>query len=208
MNPHHHHHFVIRPRRTYIAEIITVYCRFQLFISRMPKSRVAKKEILKRKRDADNEDEPHSPEPPRTVVSETVSETLASSSSSQVARRQKKEVRAEPLHLDVDQETQVSEFLKDNPFLYTKGDRDFKNAKLKIAKWEEMADLLGVASDKLLTWYNTIRTRIGKLTTDKSGQPPPNFSDRDQEILTAFAFLKDHIVRVPGRVAVSVSIII
>lgn len=150
------------------------------------------------------------------VIAETVStadvtelalESQPAKKTSQAARRKKKETRAVHLNLTDEQETDLADWLKDTPYLYTKGSRSFRNSGTKTVAWDKKAKLMNVDSEELFTWYKSIRTRVGKLTGDKSGQAPVILSDRDQFILNTFRFLSDHIVRVPSRVAVSVSIL-
>ena len=59
----------------------------------------------------------------------------------------------------------------------------------------------------LMTWYESIRTRIGKLTSQPSGSFRTVMTDRDLFILRNFDFLKTQIARQPSRLAVSVSIV-
>jgi len=119
----------------------------------------------------------------------------------------KKGEKTPKLILSDHSEIDISDWLKSNQFIYTKGSREFRETQLKIRAWEEKAKELNVEPAALQTWYESIRTKVGKLTKDKSGQAAPQLTDREKFIIMHFRFLKDHIVRQPSRVAVSVSIL-
>ena len=56
------------------------------------------------------------------------------------------------------------------------------------------------------TWFDSLRTKYGKLSAVKSGDGARELTFRDKWVLDKFAFLKRHIVRVPSRQACGVSI--
>ena len=58
----------------------------------------------------------------------------------------------------------------------------------------------------LKTWYESIRTKVGKIHDTKSGSAAKVKTDRDVFILAHFGFLVTHICRVKGRTAVSLSL--
>ena len=62
---------------------------------------------------------------------------------------------------------------------------------------------MGLDVKQLHTWYESVRSKIGKLTDRKSGSATKELSDRDKYLLDKFGFLKDHIVRQPSRVGSS-----
>lgn len=62
------------------------------------------------------------------------------------------------------------------------------------------------AAKALRRWYDSMRTRFGKLTLTKSGQGANERTDRDRWILDTFSFLSKHIVRVSTKHGVSVRI--
>ena len=121
--------------------------------------------------------------------------------------KQKKRQRVAPLLLTEDQEEGLSDWLKSNDFIYMKGKREYKDSARKKTLWEGKASELGIELKALMTWYESIRTRVGKLTTQPSGSSRPVVTDRDEFILKNFDFLKTHIARMPSRLAVSVSIV-
>ena len=97
----------------------------------------------------------------------------------------------------------VAEWLRGYPYIFTKTSRLFRDTQKKTALWQQKAQELGVSYPGLMTWYESIRTKIGKLTKTKSGQPAGQPTDRDKFILQNFQFLAEHIVRMPSRTAQS-----
>ncbi|CAL8370622.1 unnamed protein product [Boreogadus saida] len=108
--------------------------------------------------------------------------------------------REKPVYLTDDQQQLLADWLKDHPEIYTKGCRDFKNTERKKRRWEDMAKDLGVTYEELIRWYQSTRTRVGKLLHTVSGQEV-DMSKTDRYLVATFRFLLDHIVRQPTRVA-------
>lgn len=114
--------------------------------------------------------------------------------------------RKASLILSDDQEEDVIEWLKEHPVLYTKTMRDYKDRAKKMQLWEEKAKEMGLLNGmQLLTWYESMRTRLGKLTRSKSGDGAKELTERQQWVLDKFDFLLHHISRSGGRQAVNVS---
>ncbi|CAL8292646.1 unnamed protein product [Arctogadus glacialis] len=110
--------------------------------------------------------------------------------------------REKPVYLTDDQQQLLADWLKDHPEIYTKGSRDFKNTERKKRRWDDMAKDLGVSYEELIRWYQSTRTRVGKLLHTVSGQEVDmSKTDRDRYLVATFRFLLDHIVRQPTRVA-------
>ena len=107
------------------------------------------------------------------------------------------------IHLTEEQEEDLAEWLRTNEFIFNKKRANYKNANLKKQMWEDKAAELEVDSKQLVTWYESVRTKVGKLGQSKSGDPAKELSDRDSFILRVFGFLAEHIVKQPSRVAVS-----
>jgi len=128
-----------------------------------------------------------------------------SQDSSKAPARKRQKVPA--VDLTDEQEIDMSDWLKTNNYLYTKGTKKYKNTQMKNHEWEKKGTELGVDHNGLFTWYESIRTKVGKLTDDKSGSAARQLTDRDQFILDHFRFLADHIVRQPTRSGISVSIL-
>ena len=75
--------------------------------------------------------------------------------------------------------------------------------------WELKGNELNIESTAVLvTWYESIRTKIGKLSQVKFGDAAKDLTDRDKFIKANFIFLNEHINRVrrlPVRTGFSVS---
>ncbi len=123
------------------------------------------------------------------------------------ALEQKKRTRRKGLVLTEDQEVSLGEWLRNHPEIYTKSMKAYKEIDKKKRLWEEKADELGLESAALLrTWYESVRTKIGKIKTGASGSAATQMSERDEFLERNFGFLRGHISRVRGRTAMSVSI--
>ena len=126
--------------------------------------------------------------------------TQASTSSGKSKRK-----RQDPVILTSAQEKKIAEWLRDSPMFYNKGLNSYKCHKNKKELWDKFAQEMGLTSEQMRRWYNTMRTAYGKLTKTKSGQAARKFTEREQWILDSFDFLKDHISRCPSRQVRSVS---
>lgn len=190
--------------------------------------RVAMKVTSQQKRDADQEKSSSSSDSDRSEIRsqplphplplltpatlEQPASDVESTTSTQPAQKKAKKTRkkaaaVEKLHLPDDQEIEIADWLKTNDFIYRKGNRNFRDTQMKTKRWTEKALELNVPLAGLMTWYDSIRTKVGKLTKDKSGQATSSLSDRDAFIMTNFRFLQDHIIRMTSRTAFSVSIL-
>ena len=120
--------------------------------------------------------------------------------------RRLKKPRKPNLQMDEAMEEEVSDWLIDNPVLYSKGLRDYKDTFKKQRLWEKKAAELNLEPSILQTWYKSMRTRLSKLTKSKSGDGSREMTDRDKWILTRFEFLKKHICRLRSRPGINVTI--
>ena len=57
----------------------------------------------------------------------------------------------------------------------------------------------------LKTWYESVRTKVGKISDKKSGSGTKDMTERDTFLMAHFGFLSGHISRIRGRTACSVS---
>ena len=103
------------------------------------------------------------------------------------------------------EEDELVDWVREHPILYVRTMKEYKDSAKKKLLWEGKAQQLGVDLHVLLTWYKSLRTRLGKLTFKKSGEGNAEKTDRDKWILERFDFLVKHIHRVKGRVGASVS---
>ena len=79
-----------------------------------------------------------------------------------------------------DIEARIVQFVQEHEFLYIKTHELYCNRDKKQAAWEELAAELKMDTKRLKTFWKGLRTRFGKLTKKKSGDPAPTFSERDQ----------------------------
>ena len=64
--------------------------------------------------------------------------------------------------------------------LYTKSMKEYKDTAKKIDLWNSKAAELDLESGPLLkTWYESVRTKVGKLSDKKSGSATKDMTDRD-----------------------------
>ena len=111
------------------------------------------------------------------------------------------------LVLSDEQEMELGDWLKENPMLYTKTMKEYKDMAKKIHLWNSKAAGLDVESGSVLkTWYESVRTKGGKLSDKKSSLATKDMTDRDTFLMQNFGFLASHIARVKGKPACSVSI--
>ena len=102
---------------------------------------------------------------------------------------------------------ELADWLKENPMLYTKSMKEYKDMAKKTDLWNSKAAELDLESESMLkTWYESVRTKVGKLSDKKSGSATKDMTDRDTFLMQNFGFLASHIERVKGRPACSVSI--
>ena len=91
--------------------------------------------------------------------------------------------------------------------MFKKTLKKFHDAPHKKGLWDDKAKDFKLESGQLLkTIYESIRTRIGKVNKLKSGSEAKELSARDAFLWQNFGFLTEHINRIQGRTAVSVSI--
>ena len=75
-----------------------------------------------------------------------------------------------PLVLSEEKELEMAEWMRRHAFLYSKGMKEYKDSGKKNRLWQEKAEDLGVESGALLkVWYESVRTKVGKISDKKSG---------------------------------------
>ncbi len=103
------------------------------------------------------------------------------------------------------EQDEMAEWIQDHRVLYDKADLEFKNKTMRQKLWENKAAEVGITLKSLKRWYDTMRTKYGKLTTEKSGGGSKEFEGKNRWILEKFDFCKTHIIRQVHRTAQSVS---
>ncbi len=110
--------------------------------------------------------------------------------------------KAKPLILTAEQEDDIVKWLKGNPCLFNKKLNDYRNTELKSLLWNLKGEELQVEAALLKTWFESMRTRFGKLTKTQSfddAAENTDLTERDQWIIDRFEFLHQHIVRIRRR---------
>ena len=82
--------------------------------------------------------------------------------------------KSKPLLLSSEQEDDLVEWLKENPCLF------IKKLNKMVALWQEKGAEMCVEVALLKTWFESMRTRFGKLTKSKSGDGNIDHTERDQ----------------------------
>lgn len=140
------------------------------------------------------------PDTDQESVKSTVAVEMSTLSTKQAAR-----IKRKACVIDDEVEVDLAEWLRNNPELYNKGMKLFKDRARKDRLWAEKAAEIKVDLPGLKTWYESIRTKVGKMFKTKSGQPTRDLTERDAFIKQNFSFLSQHISRMKGRVGCSVS---
>ena len=90
---------------------------------------------------------------------------------------------------DSDEEA-IVEFVKEQLELYDKTHDKFKDKQRKEGLWEKLAASRNLSVNTVKKWFETQRTRYGKLIQTKSGQAAEKSRLKD-----SFSFLRGHIRR-------------
>jgi hypothetical protein len=97
-----------------------------------------------------------------------------------------------------DVKARIVAWVQEHKFLYIKTHELYCNRYKMQAGWAELSAELKVDTKHLKTFWDGLRTRFGKLTKKKSGEPAPTFSERDQWILDNLCFINTYITRKQG----------
>lgn len=93
----------------------------------------------------------------------------------------------------------LADFIKENPQLYDKRQKDWLNVDFKSQLWTNAGKQQDppATGDQCKKLYENMRTRVGKImkTEKKSGAGQLERTVRDQEIMDTWSFLTQHIVR-------------
>ena len=93
------------------------------------------------------------------------------------------------------QETAIVEFVKEHPVLYDKEHARFHDRQKKEALWAEISAELKLQPFDVRRWFESQRTRYGKLSKLQSGQAPREMTKRQSWVYQQMGFLKTHIRR-------------
>ena len=85
------------------------------------------------------------------------------------------------------------EFVKEHPELYDKEHGRFHNRQRKEALWAEISAELKLQPFDVRRWFESQRTRYGKLSKLQSGQAPREMTKKQSWVYQQMGFLKTHI---------------
>ena len=91
------------------------------------------------------------------------------------------------------QENAIVEFVKEHPELYDKEHGRFHDRQRKEALWTEISAELKLQPFDVRRWFESQRTRYGKLYKLQSGQAPREMTKRQSWVYQQMGFLKTHI---------------
>ena len=95
---------------------------------------------------------------------------------------------------DSDEEA-IVEFVKQYEQLYDKTNDSFKDKQNKEKLWEQIASTRNLSIKTVKKWFETQRTKYGKLTQTKSGQAAEKSTKQQTWLKDSFSFLQGHIKR-------------
>ena len=152
--------------------------------------------MLMRKKIQRDETPPSTPEGPSPLPSDDNTSRSRSRSrevsprptQESISQAPKKRAKVAALNLAPEQQEELADWLKENDFIFVKDRSQYKDTAVKKRLWEE-AKTFGVDSRVLITWYESVRTKIGKLLDAKSSSATKELSDRDQYLKDNFGFL-------------------
>ena len=91
------------------------------------------------------------------------------------------------------QEIVIVEFVKEHPELYDKEHGRFHDRQRKEALWAKISAELKLQPFDVRRWFESQRTRYGKLSKVQSGQAPREMTKRQSWVYQQMGFLKTHI---------------
>ena len=97
------------------------------------------------------------------------------------------------LYLTDSDEEAIVDFVKDHKEFYDKTSEHFKGQARKESLWEEFTRSHKLSVKVCKTWFDSRRTRYGKLMRLKSGQVPKEMTERHTCIQEKQGFLRSHI---------------
>ena len=138
-----------------------------------------------------------SPSLPREVSRESSVSSYASidfSTASRLAdnkgKKKKERAKKNPCNLIIAEEELMLEFIMDNPVLWNVKMTDYRRKDKKNKIWDEQAQQMDKTADTLKGWFRSLHDTHTRLDKKKSGDSTPNLTEREQWILSKFAFLK------------------
>eukprot|EP00745_Piridium_sociabile_P015089 TRINITY_DN22260_c0_g4_i1.p1 TRINITY_DN22260_c0_g4~~TRINITY_DN22260_c0_g4_i1.p1 ORF type:complete len:409 (-),score=81.48 TRINITY_DN22260_c0_g4_i1:194-1420(-) len=110
-------------------------------------------------------------EPVEHILEEEAPATASQDSACGRGKGRKKRAQQTPpkkYKLTAEQEAAVLDFLKERPYLYSKGHHDYKDPARRQRDWAALGESLGVEWKQLEGWYKSMRTLLGRAKKEKS----------------------------------------
>ena len=95
---------------------------------------------------------------------------------------------------DSDEEA-IVEFIKQHKDLYDNTNNSLKYKQKKEQLWEQLSATRNLPVKTVKKWFETQRTRYGKLTQTKLGQAAEKSTEQQTWLKDCFSFLRGHIRR-------------
>ena len=99
------------------------------------------------------------------------------------------------IFLSYSDEEAIMDFGKQHEELFDKTHEKFKDKQREERLWENVAASRNLPASTVKKWFETQRTRYGKLTQTKSGQAAAKNTERQTLLKDSFSFLRGHIRR-------------
>ena len=93
-------------------------------------------------------------------------------------------------------EKKMAEYVQDNPFIYDKGDKNFRNREKKRKFWEDRGLEFNETGDRMQRWFDSKRSTYGRLRKkiEKSGNARHRFTAK-KWAFDLMELLESHILR-------------
>ena len=114
--------------------------------------------------------------------------------------RQKKGQMKSIFLSDLDKEA-IVEYVKQHEELDDKTNDSFKDKQKKERLWEQLAATRNLPVKTVKKWFDTQRTRYGKLTQMKSGQGAEKSTEQQTWLKDSFSFLRTLFIRKGGSMS-------
>lgn len=106
--------------------------------------------------------------------------------------------------MEADKEEELAVFISKNLILWNIKSRQTNRPTDKKNKlWEDQADIMGIPSEHLQSWFHSVRDQHTRLERRKSDDSLPNLTERSGESIKMFVFRKAFIRHVCYPVSIS-----
>ena len=92
----------------------------------------------------------------------------------------KKRAKRKDCSLNLEEQDQMLDFIRDNPMLWNVKMTDYRNKDKKNKIWADQAELMGRTAENLKGWFRSLRDTHTRLDKKKSGDGAANLTEREQ----------------------------